>query len=93
MSTRMFQNNGLDYRIQSLHVGMQAAGSSVNGEQKKCWHMLGKKFDWFQTGRNMCNIGQHDVEMRVTCCAQHVGTTFYVRLHGPLSDLIKFKID
>ena len=23
-------------------------------EQKKCWHMLGKKFDWFQTGRNTC---------------------------------------
>ena len=40
-------------RIQSLHVGMQPPGSSVTGEQKKCWHMLGKKFDWFQTERNV----------------------------------------
>ena len=23
-------------------------------KQKKCWQMLGKKFDWFQTSRNMC---------------------------------------
>ena len=48
------QNNRLNYTIQSLHVGMQPPGSSVTGEQKKCWHMLGKKFDWFQTGRNIC---------------------------------------
>ena len=56
MSTRMLQNNTyrLNYRIQSLHVGMQPPGSSVTGEQKKCWHMLEKKFDRFQTGRNIC---------------------------------------
>ena len=53
MSTRMLQNNRLNYRIQSLHVGMQPPGSSVTGEHKKCLHMLGKKFDWFQTGRNI----------------------------------------
>ena len=47
------ENNGLNYRIQSLHVGMQPPGSSVTGEQKKCWHMLDKKFDWFQTERNV----------------------------------------
>ena len=35
--------NRFNYRIQSLHVGMQPPGSSVTGEQKKCWHMLGKK--------------------------------------------------
>ena len=45
------ENSGLNYRIQSLHVGMQPPGSLVNGEQKKCWHKLGKKFDWFQTER------------------------------------------
>ena len=28
-------------------------------EQKKCWHMLGKKFDWFQAWRNIFNIMQH----------------------------------
>ena len=33
---------------------MQPPSSSVTGEQQKCWHMLGKKFDWFQTGRNIC---------------------------------------
>ena len=32
----------------------------VTGEQKKCWHMLGKKFDWFRTGRKIyANIMQH----------------------------------
>ena len=41
------------------HVGMQPPGSSVIGEQKKCCHMLGKKFDWFQTGRNNANVMQH----------------------------------
>ena len=33
----------------------------VTGEQKKCWHMLGKKFDWFRTGRKIyANIMQHN---------------------------------
>ena len=50
---RTLQHNRLNYRIQSLHVGMQPPGSSVTGEQTKCWHMLSKKFDWFQTGRNI----------------------------------------
>ena len=27
---------------------------TITGEQKKCWHMLEKKFDRFQTGRNIC---------------------------------------
>ena len=54
---------------------MQPPGSSVAGEQKKCWHMLGKKFDWFQTGRPtgrtfaniMQHIAQHGVETNTTC--------------------------
>ena len=53
MPTRI-QNNRLNYRIQSLHVGMQQPGSSVTREQKKCWQMLGNTFDWFQTGHNIC---------------------------------------
>ena len=48
MSTRTLQNNRLNYRIQSLHVGLQPPGSSVTGSNRRT-----KKFDWFQTGRNI----------------------------------------
>ena len=53
-------------------------------EQKKCWHMLGKKFDWFQIklDATYANIMQH----RPTWCTSErnmLGTTCCVRLHGP----------
>ena len=53
-STTTLQNNRLNYRIQSLRVWMEPPGSSVTGEQNKCWHILGKEFDWFQTGGIIC---------------------------------------
>ena len=31
-----------------------------------------------------CNTAQHGAQTNATCCAQHVGTTYCVRLHGPL---------
>ena len=34
--------------------------------------------------RTSCNIAQHGVQRNARCCAQTVGTTCCVRLHGPL---------
>ena len=41
--------------------------------------------NWTQHMPTSCNIAQHGVQTNATCCAQHVGTTCCVRLHGPLN--------
>ena len=46
-----------------------------------CWAKLVS--NWTQHMPTSCNIGQHGVQTNATCCAQHVGTTCCVRLHGP----------
>ena len=89
MSTRILQNNRLNYRIQSLHVGMQRSGSSVvNRRTKETLAYVGQKVwlvsNWMQHMPLSGNIAQHGVQMNATCCAQHVGTTFCIHLHRPL---------
>ena len=85
-STRTLQNNGLNYRIQSLHVGMQPPGSSVT-RTKEMLAYIGQKVwlvsNWMQHMLTSYNIAQHGVQTNATCCAQHVGATCCVRLHGP----------
>ena len=38
---------------------MQPPGSSVTGEQKKCWHMLGKSLTGFKLDAAYTNIMQY----------------------------------
>ena len=88
-STRTLQkwNNRLNNRIQSLHVGMQPTGSSVT-RTKEMLAYVGQHVwlvsNWTQHMPTSCNIGQHGVQTNATCCAQHVGATCCIRLHGPL---------
>ena len=99
MSTRMLQNNRLNYRIQSLDVGIQPWTWLIGHRKTK--EMLAyvgqKKFDWFQSNWTQhmptsCNIAQHGVQTNATCCAQHVGTTCCVRLHGPQDSRLRFVV-
>ena len=86
-SMRTLQNDRPNYRIQSLHVGMQLPGSSVT-RTKEMLAYVGQKVwlvsNWTQHMPTSCNIAQHGEQTNATCCAHHVGTTCCARLHRPL---------
>ena len=59
MSMRTLQNNRLNYRIQSLHVGMQSPDSSVTNNKRNvgiCW---AKNLTGFKLDETYANIMQH----------------------------------